>query len=286
MRNGVMGRWIRRAAAVFLAAVFVFSIAYIVLSRGEYEAADHIYEAAAHRFTTLSGTGQGNGKDSQDPQSLGASQGEAGRLPEDGGTLLETAPISVDFQGLLEVNEDVVGWIYCPGTNINYPVLHGRDNDVYLRRSYDGSYNNAGSIFVEASNQKGFADANTIIYGHHMESGAEMFADLEEWESQEFYEEHPVMWLLTPEQDYKIVLFSGYTASAYSDAYQVFQESGGEMEEYIAQRRALSEFQAQVKLDPEGKYVMLSTCSYEFEDARSVLHGMLVPLDSAGGTPK
>lgn len=277
-----MSRWVRRVAVMLLAGVFVFSVVYIILSMGEYDASAQIYADASDRFTALSQMPQPEeGRDEQPPA------GTAGEQTPSGGTKpWETAPITVDFQGLLEVNEDIVGWIYCPGTEINYPVLHGKDNNVYLRRSYDGSYNNAGSIFVEASNRKGFADVNTIIYGHHMESGAEMFAALEEWESQEFYEEHPVIWLLTPECDYKIILFSGYTASAYSDAYRIFQEGGSELEEYIAKRRELSDFQAEAELKADAHYVMLSTCSYDFQDARRVLHGMLVPLDSAGGAEK
>ena len=85
---------------------------------------------------------------------------------------------------------------------------------------------------MEAANRPGFADANTILYGHHMKDGA-MFASLEKWADQEFYEEHPVMWLFTPKQDYKVILFSGYTTSANSEAYTIFSDSGKELEEYL-----------------------------------------------------
>lgn len=279
-----MGRWVRRIATIVVAWVFLFSIIYIVLSMGEYDEADSIYADAASRFTRLPAAPAGGSADASGKKDLppDAASPDAAS-PEEAA---ELAPITVDFSALLEVNGDIVGWIYCPGTNINYPVLHGKDNDVYLRRSYDGSYNNAGSIFVEAANSKGFADANTIIYGHHMEQGAEMFADLEEWDSQEFYEEHPVVWLLTPEQDYKIVLLSGYTTSAYSDAYQIFREGDCGLEEYMAGRMELSDFQAGTEPDQAARYVMLSTCAYDFNDARRVLHGMLVPVDSAAGVRK
>lgn len=198
----------------------------------------------------------------------------------------ETAPIVVDFAGLKEVNEDVVGWIYCEGTVIDYPVMQGEDNDLYLHHAYDRAYSVSGSIFVDSKNRKGFADSNTIIYGHHMKNGS-MFASLSKWSDQQYYEEHPVMWLLTPERDYKVELFSGYTTSAYAETYTMFPEPCAEMDAYLAKAAGQSDFQPAEgsQLDGESHYVLLSTCAYVFDNARSVLHGRLVPVDSAGGIP-
>ena len=44
-----------------------------------------------------------------------------------------------------------------------------------------------------------------------------------------------------------------------------------------------SAVECEVELDPQGMYLLLSTCAYSFEDARSVVHGKMVPVDSAGG---
>ena len=76
--------------------------------------------------------------------------------------------LNINWEDLIDRNSDVIGWIYLPGTNINYPVLQGRDNDFYLRRDLDRNHSNAGSIFMEAQNNKLFTDLNTIIYGHNM----------------------------------------------------------------------------------------------------------------------
>lgn len=74
---------------------------------------------------------------------------------------VETAPISVDFD-LLE-NDDVVGWIYCEDTPINYPVLQSDDNNYYLRRLINGEWNISGSIFMDYRNNLNNQDWNTII---------------------------------------------------------------------------------------------------------------------------
>ena len=165
-------------------------------------------------------------------------------------------------------------------------LVQGEDNDLYLHHSYDKAYSVSGSIFVDSGNRKGFVDSNTIIYGHHMKNGS-MFASLSKWSDQQYYEEHPVMWLLTPERDYKVELFSGYTTSAYAETYTMFPEPGAEVDAYLERAAGQSDFQPAegTGLDGEAHYVLLSTCAYVFDNARSVLHGKLVPVDSAGGVP-
>ena len=83
-----------------------------------------------------------------------------------------------------------------------------------------------------------------------------------------------------------MLVFSAYTTSATSDTYQVFSGPGEDMNQYLAYAQNSSEFSSDVELDPEGKYVVLSTCAYVFDNARYVLHGMLIPVDSAGGRLK
>ena len=192
-------------------------------------------------------------------------------------------PIDIDFDALRAVNPDVVGWIYCEDTVINYPVLHGSDNDQYLFHDYTHAYNIDGSIFVDADNKRDFADPNTIIYGHNMDFGA-MFHCLQDWSSQEFYEAHPVMWLLTPQKNYRIVLFSGHHEPATSSMYDIIHEPGEQLATLLSTALEKSDFDASTKLGDiqltqNAHYVMLSTCAYLFDGDRYVLHGQLVPVD-------
>lgn len=246
--------WVRATAMIVLALIFVGSGGVVLFVRHNYQASSEKYEAAAQQF-----------------------------VREEEGTI---APIVVDFDALRAVNEDVVGWIYCEGTEINYPVLHGESNDQYLRHDYTREYNLNGSIFVDAANRDGFVDANTIIYGHHMNYGA-MFANLDFWADQAYYDEHPVMWLLTPEQDYQVVLVSGHHTSAYSDMYEIYSEHDADFQRFLAEAIAQSDFvPSDDATTNEGRnYVMLTTCAYIFDNARYVLHGKLVPVESAGGVP-
>ena len=267
-----MGKWIRRTVMAVLLAVFLFSAGSILVIMNQYRISDQLYDDIASQYT--------HEREAGEKQETGGREEQTG----ENGPAAERAPITVDLEGLLAANDEVVGWIYCEDTPINYPVVRGEDNDYYLRHSYDGKGSAAGSIFVEAANQAGFADSNTIIYGHHMKNGS-MFAGLDKWADQEYYEEHPVMWLLTPEQDFKVLLFSGYTTSAASDTYTIFTGPAEEIDDYLRKSVSQSDFQANVVLYREARYVLLSTCAYVFDNARYVLHGVLVPVDSAGGAP-
>src|SRR5699024_10652699 len=44
----------------------------------------------------------------------------------------ESGGIRSGFDELLKQNEDVVGWITMDGTQIDYPILHSKDNIDYL----------------------------------------------------------------------------------------------------------------------------------------------------------
>lgn len=274
--GGRMGKWMRRAVMLALLAVFLVSAVTVGKILYEYYVSGRLYDNAAAQYTALaSGEGAGENGDAKTGKTDG------GGVEQPGG---ETAPVKVDFSGLQAVNSDIAGWIYCEDTSINYPVVKGEDNDFYLDHGYEGTESSSGAIFIEAGNRPDFQDANTIIYGHHMKNGS-MFASLEKWADQEYYGQHPHMWLLTPGQDYKIVLFSGYTTGAESETYTIFSDSCREFDEYLEVCVSRSDFRSEAVPEGGAKCVLLSTCSYVFEDARYVLHGMLVPVDSAGGVP-
>ncbi len=118
----------------------------------------------------------------------------------------------MDFGLLQAENPDVVGWIYCPDTEVNYPILQSEDNNYYLRRRSDGAYHIAGSVFANCRNAPGLSNENMILYGHNMSNGT-MFALLPQYARQEFYDHHPVWYLLTPTANYKVELFAGFVTS-------------------------------------------------------------------------
>ena len=263
---------VRRFLMILLAAVFLFCGGTVAVVQHQYAVNKRLYREAAASFTTQTAPAQPDPSLSKESDS---------RKTEPESAPGEKAPIEVDFDALRKVNPDVCAWIYCPDTVINYPVVHG-DADFYLHHSYDGTFNASGSIFVDPLNSPDFTDPLSILYGHHMASGA-MFATLDRWQAVDYFYEHPVMWLLTPDRDYKVELCSAYNTSAYSDTYSFFDAHDSVFAEYLRMVFSSSAVRTGAEADPESCYILLSTCAYVFEDARSVLHGRLVPLASAGG---
>lgn len=192
-------------------------------------------------------------------------------------TEVETIPVRVDLDALKAVNEDVIGWLYCEGTEINYPVLQGEDDNEYLRKLYDGRRNIAGSLFLDQRCSRELRDPHFIIYGHRLKDG-KMFGGLHYYAEPGFYEEHPLFYFLTPEQNYKIHVFSGYVTRADGPAYQVEFADEADWERYLAEIQADSRFQSGLTPRPDQQIVTFSTCNYDFEDARFVLHGIVEPI--------
>ena len=137
-----------------------------------------------------------------------------------------------EYQTLYHKNKRLIGWLKIDDTVIDYPVMQTTNNEYYLDHNFNQEYDKNGSLFLDKDCDVVRRNTNLIIYGHHMKNGS-MFATLDHWAEQEYYEGHPVMWLLTPEQDYKIVLFSGYTTSASSDTYAIFDGPCQELDAYL-----------------------------------------------------
>ena len=184
----------------------------------------------------------------------------------------DISPIQVDFDKLDDVNNNIQAWIYLNDSNINYPIVQGNDNNYYLSKTVDGDYNPNGSLFIDYRNSKDFSDPNTYIYGHNMKNDT-MFGDLEKYKKQEYYDNHKEMYILTRKNQYKLEVFAGYTTEDGSEIYNFIGNDSNERLIELAMSK--SDFSSDVKVDYNDKVVVLSTCSYDYENARYVLIGVL-----------
>lgn len=190
---------------------------------------------------------------------------------------VETAPIAVDFGTLLADAPDTVGWLYADDASVNLPVVQGTDNLYYLTHLPNGETSSGGSLFLDYLNTSDFEDEVSFIYGHNMKNGT-MLQPLLAYEQQSYYDANPVLYLLTPEQNYKLELFAGILTGIESEVYTFNFESSESKQNYIDSLVAQSTFVPQRVPEAEERILCLSTCAYDYENARYVVFGALTEI--------
>ncbi len=198
--------------------------------------------------------------------------------PEATPTPDDTVWPEVDFDALKAINDDVVAWIYLEDTHINYPVVQGSNNEYYLNRLYNGKQNGAGSIFMDFRNSGKFTDRNSILYGHRMNNGT-MFANLSKYSNQEFFDSHPYVLIITPDAKYKAEVFSAYIANTTYSSWDTVFDGDRDYLNWLESLQSRSYFNRNVEFTGDSRIVTLSTCTYEFEDARFVVHAVLHEIE-------
>lgn len=179
-------------------------------------------------------------------------------------------------QAMNSAYPDAVGWLYIPDTPINYPIMQRDDNDFYLHHAYDGSSLKSGSIFLDYRCENRFMNPINIVYGHNMRNGS-MFAGLLKFSDSAYFVSHRYGWLSTPEAVYRVDFFSCAKADMYDELYDGSMPVS-QWIPHIADRSAVFR---DADFSENDRFISLSTCSYEFENARTILTGKLV--ETIGG---
>lgn len=182
--------------------------------------------------------------------------------------------LTVTSASLAEDYSDALGWLYLPGTDICYPVMQHSDNEYYLSHAYDGSSLKAGSVFLDYRCEGRFRNPINIVYAHNMLNGS-MFADVEDFKVRDFFDSHRFGWLTTPDTVYRIDFFSCAVADWHDELYN----GGMPVEQWIPHILEKSVVSRDMELSENDRYISLSTCSYEFKNARTILTGRLVETE-------
>lgn len=172
-------------------------------------------------------------------------------------------------------NDDLIGWISIPGTQIDYPVMQTKDNpDFYLKHAFDKSYSNYGVPYAVENCDADISD-NMVIYGHHMNNGS-MFSDLCKYEDEDFYREHKTITFDTLGGYGEYVVIAAFKTVAYSeDGFKYYHfvnaESEAAFDEYVAKCKELSLYDTGVSATYGDKLLTLSTCEYSRTNGRMVV---------------
>lgn len=179
-------------------------------------------------------------------------------------------------QSLNNAYPDAIGWLYIPNTSISYPVMQSDDNDYYLSHAYDGSYLKAGSVFLDNRCENRFMNPINIVYAHNMKNGS-MFAGVLNFADPAYFDSHRYGWLSTPETVYRVDFFSCARADWHDELYDGSLSAA----DWIPHVENLSVVCREMEYSENDRFISLSTCSYEFQNARTILTGKLV--ETIGG---
>lgn len=172
---------------------------------------------------------------------------------------------NIDFDALKSVSDDIVGWIYVPGTKVNYVVAQGETNDTYLRHLPNGEYSENGTIFMDMDGTApGMVDQQTTLYGHHMNDGA-MFEPIDASMDQDVFDTFEKVYYITPEATYVLEpMFTMQVQDDYVEARQANFESEKAFTQYLQASLALAKASAKdaaEQVEEADKVLTLVTCA-------------------------
>ena len=171
----------------------------------------------------------------------------------------------IDFDALKKESDDIVGWIYVPGTRINYVVAQGETNNTYLRHLPNGEYSENGTIFMDMDGTApGMVDQQTTLYGHHMNDGA-MFEPIDASMDRKVFDTFKKVYYITPEMTYVLKpMFTMQVQDDYVDARRTNFDSEKAFTQYLqaslAQAKASAK-DASAEVEKADKVLTLVTCA-------------------------
>lgn len=170
-----------------------------------------------------------------------------------------------NFDELAAINPDVVGWIYIPGTNINYPVVQTSDNTTYLDHLFNGTANASGSIFMDCANTApGVVDQQTVLYGHQMLDGA-MFNQVNQTQDQQVFDTWQDVYYITRDATYRFrPLMTALVEDSYLEARTTNFGDDPTLADYLTgllDRAAAQADDASERAQAATRVLTLITCS-------------------------
>ena len=183
------------------------------------------------------------------------------------------------YKQLYAINKDLKGWISIPGLEINLPIAQGKDNDYYLHRNIYGKRTNYGVPFFDYRIED-FKNLprNTVVYGHNMHYDDYIFGMLENYREISGFKQAPVIECNTIYADYQWFVYAAFITNSkasqdngYMLSYNFLDISTQKFTEYIKEIDKRKFYTTGVDILPTDKILTLSTCCYDFDEARLVI---------------
>lgn len=250
-------KW-RQALTAVLALVLLVSGGYLIWKMIDYQKGASDYESAVRvvEFPQL-------------PDSPPPAEEDTGETDPYAAALAE-----MDLNALRAINDEVSGWIMIPGTGISYPLLYTEDNSYYLTHTWTKDKSSVGAIFLDTQCAPDMSDFNTIIYGHRMRNGS-MFGELKYYNSTTYWEEHPVVYIVSDSGVSRYRIFAAFEPSVRSIVYRLGLTESEDREEFVRFALERSAIDTGVTPEADDQFITLSTCTGRGYATRWVIEAVL-----------
>ena len=173
------------------------------------------------------------------------------------------------FLPLLEENPDIVGLVGVADKTMY--VCQTDNNRYYMNHRFDGTEDDAGTIFLDCRCWLWPASDNLILYGHNRRDGSR-FGGLKRYLDVEYLLEHSTIRLATLYElrDFEPIAVFRATVGAFNWEINHF-ENCAEFERFIDEARNRSEVNLPAKVSFGTPILTLVTCSGRAEDERLIL---------------
>lgn len=194
---------------------------------------------------------------------------------------LPTGAINAEYAALYAKNNDFIGWLNIPGTNVDYPVMQTDDNDYYLHRNFDRQEVFEGTLFADYRGKitPDGMPQNTVIYGHNMLLKYQ-FSALQNYKKDiEFLKMSPVIEFNTLYGNAKYKIISVFLVNWLPKDGEVFRynstnyfKNQSEFFDFVLECMDRSLYETGVDVEYGDEFLTLSTCDMStYMDLRLVV---------------
>ena len=176
---------------------------------------------------------------------------------------------------LKELNDETVGWLNVPGTNIDYPVVKAKDNAYYLRHNFKKEKDYNGWVFMNYLNSAEMLDKNTIIFAHNRYYSNIMFGTLNKVGKKNWYQniKDNLITYSDINKEMKWEVFAAYTVPVTDDYLETNFSTDEDFNNFIKMIRSRSVISSDLEIKSTDKILTLSTCADI--NTRFVVHAVL-----------
>ena len=170
-----------------------------------------------------------------------------------------------EYREIYNLNNDFVGWITIPGTNVDYPIVQTEDSEYYLEHDFFGEKNNNGQIILDTKCDPYTPSYNLVISGHNMRSG-KMFGELVSFASKSFWEQNKFVYFDSLMEKKKYVIFAAFYSADYDVDEEGFRYNADiqyamDAKQWLSDIKANQVYDTEIDVEFGDEFLTLTTCN-------------------------